>query len=41
MRKIYFLLFVFSQIAFSQNNTLVDLQKKLDAEKKPPTNWKF
>ena len=34
MKKIYFILLVFSQIAFSQNNSLVDLQKKLDAEKK-------
>ena len=34
MKKIYFILLVFSQIAFSQNNTIVELQKKLDAEKK-------
>jgi two-component sensor histidine kinase len=34
MKKIYFLLLVFSQLAFSQNNTLVDLQKKLDTENK-------
>lgn len=36
MRKIYFLLILFSQIVFSQNNSLVDLQKKLDAEKRAP-----
>jgi two-component sensor histidine kinase len=34
MKKIYSLLLVFSQIAFSQNSTLVEMQKKLDAEKK-------
>jgi len=34
MKKIYFLLILFSQIVFSQNNTLADLQKKLDSEKK-------
>jgi two-component sensor histidine kinase len=34
MKKIYFLLFLFSQIVLSQNNSLAELQKKLDAEKK-------
>ncbi|TRX20484.1 tetratricopeptide repeat protein [Flavobacterium franklandianum] len=34
MRKTHFLLILFSQIVFSQNIPLVDLQKKLDNEKK-------
>ena len=33
MKKIYFLLFLFSQIVLSQNNSLAELQKKLNTEK--------